>query len=343
MSECSAVREQMALLITESLDATRREHAHQHIEGGEVCGGEWGAWRDTWALMAELPEVEVPARVKTKFLAAAGIETPKPANVVPFVRRPAVKWLAQAAAVVVLAGGAYFMGDRNAERVQPTLATIDSVTPSSIQRAAYSPLAVAETRVVDADAISPIIEGRPNITNVKFVDNDASNEEIQVSFDITSRWTVTGDPKDKAIVRLASYMLENEDTVTPRAGALEWVSRTYSDPANADPEIASALAKVLRTDSHEGVRIRAVETLTTLPAAVADDTRSALINALKNDPNPAVRIKAVEALLKMAQSGTSLDSQTVDTLRQKAVQSDEVMYVRVKAAEALGEIDKFEQ
>ena len=342
MSECSAVKEQMALLITESLDPTRREHAHQHIEGCKVCGAEWGAWRETWSLMGELPEVEVPAQLKARFLAEAGIGPAKPANVVPFVRRPAAKWLAQAAAVVLLVGGAYIAGDRNAERVQPSIATIDSVTPSAIQPASFSPLAIAETRVVNASAISPVIEGRPNITNVQFMDADSSNQEIQVSFDITSRWTVTGSPKDKSIVRLASYMLENEDTVTPRAGALEWVRRTYSDPANADPEIASALAKVLRSDSHEGVRIRAVETLTTLPPAIADDTRSALINALKNDPNPAVRIKAVEALAKMAQSGASLDAQTVDTLRQKAVQSDEVMYIRDKAAEALGTIDTFE-
>lgn len=342
MSECSAVKEQMALLITESLDATRREHAHQHIESCGLCGAEWSAWRETWALMGELPEVEVPARLKAKFLAEAGVSAEPAGNVVPFVRRPAAKWLAQAAAVVVLVGGAYVAGDRNAERFQATPATISGVTQAAIQPVDYSPLAIAETRVVNASAISPIIEGRPNITNVQFLDDNSTDQEIKVSFDITSRWTVTGSPKDKAIVRLASYMLENEDTVTPRAGALEWVRRTYSDPANADPEIASALAKVLRTDSHEGVRIRAVETLTTLPPAVANDTREALINALKNDPNPAVRIKAVEALAKMAQSGAALDAQTVDTLRQKAVQSDEVMYVRVKAAEALGTLDNLE-
>ena len=68
MSECSAVREQMALLITESLDATRREHAHQHIEGCEVCGGEWGAWRDTWALMAELPEIQTAPSCETQMI-----------------------------------------------------------------------------------------------------------------------------------------------------------------------------------------------------------------------------------------------------------------------------------
>ena len=89
---------------------------------------------------------------------------------------------------------------------------------------------------------------------------------------------------------------------------MEWVRRTYSDPAYADPEIANALAKVLRNDSHEGVRIRAVETLTTLPPAVATQTRDALIDALKSDPNPAVRLKAVEALANMARSGEVLDA-----------------------------------
>lgn len=339
MSECSAVRENMPLLITEALDAPRREHAHQHIENCAVCGPEWSAWKETWLVMGELPEVEVPARVKARFMAQAGLQ-PSKNNVVSFVRRPAMKWLAQAAAVAVLVGGAYFAGDRNAERVQPTLATIESVTPSGgIQPAGYSPLAIAETRVVNANAISPDIEGRPQISNVQFLDTDPSDQEIEVSFDISSRWTVTGNPKDKSIVRLASYMLENEDAVTPRSGALEWVRRTYSNPANANPEIASALAKVLRNDTHEGVRIRAVETLTNLPPAVATETRDALINALKNDPNPAVRIKAVEALAKMAQSGAPLDSETVDTLKQKAAQDDEVMYVRVKAAEALGSIN----
>ena len=122
---------------------------------------------------------------------------------------------------------------------------------------------------MDAATLSPEIQGRPNIANVQFVDADAADDEIGVSFDVTSRWTVTGNPKDRSMVRLLSYMLENEESMTPRSSAMEWVRRTYSDPAYADPEIAKALAKVLRNDSHEGVRIRAVETLTTLPPAVA--------------------------------------------------------------------------
>jgi len=335
MSECSAVRESMPLLLTESLDETRRELTHQHIEGCAVCGEEWSAYKATWRMMDDLPELAVPARVREKFLAAAGLSDeaagsqPADANVVPFVRRPAFKWVAQAAAVALLVGGGYFAGTKKPVELAPTPPTIQSVTPIS----------VAERRTLDAEAINPNIEGRPNITNVKFVDADATDGEVGLEFDISSRWTVKGNPKDKAMVRLLSYVLENEDAFAQRSNALAWVGRTYSDPVNADPEIADALAKVLRTDSHEGVRIRAVETLSTLPSAMSSQTRDALIGALRSDPNPAVRIKAVEALANMVRSGATLDPQTVDTLRQKSLQDDENAYVRVKAAEALSSIN----
>jgi HEAT repeat protein len=140
------------------------------------------------------------------------------------------------------------------------------------------------------------------------------------------------------MVRLLSYVLESEDRVKPSSSrAIDWVRDTYSDLNNADPEIADAVAKVLRSEQHAGMRIRAVETLKTLPAT-GDSPRDALIEALRSDPNPAVRIKAVDALAKLAGSGATLDGTAVDTLRQKAAQEDENLYVRVKAAEALSKI-----
>lgn len=342
MSECSAVTERMPLLLTESLDAAGREQTHQHIESCDLCGAQWSAYKETWLMMGDLAEVEVPARVKQKFMVAAGLapDTIRVDNVVPFRKRPAFKWVAQAAGVALLVGGGYFAGNRTAEPPALTRNTPTTISaPTPFERvSANSPMLLAETRTLDANALSPEIQGRPNIANVQFVDADAGDNEIGVSFDVTSRWTVTGNPRDKSMVRLLSYMLENEEAMTPRSSAMEWVRRTYSDPQNADPEIANALAKVLRNDAHEGVRIRAVETLTTLPPQVATQTREALIDALKSDPNPAVRLKAVEALLEMARSGQVLDASMVDTLQKKAAQDDENMYVRVKAAEALSQI-----
>ena len=328
MSECDVMKETMPLLLTESLDPVRREQAHQHIERCALCTDEWTNYREAWRIMGDVPEVEVPARVRQRFLASIGANVER--FVAPAKSRRYVRWLAEAAAVVVIAGGSYYAGHYRAPlRLQPTGARLDSVAPYSI----------AESRVFPANAVSPNIQGRPDIENVSFFDANPNDEEIGLSFDITSHVTVTGKPTDKSMVRLLRYVLENEDHLTSsRSRAIDWVRATYSRPGNADPEIAEALANVLRNDTHQGVRIKAVDTLKTLPAPMALDTRDALIEALKSDPNPAVRIKAVEALANLARSGATLDAAMLDTLRQKASQNDENVYVRVKAAEALSNV-----
>lgn len=331
MSECNLVAENMPLLLTESLDRNRRELTHQHIESCAVCGEEWSAYKETWSVLAELPEIEVPARVRDRFLATVDRSQQIPANVVPFQRRPVAKWLTQAAAVAVIAGGAYFAGNRTVTQtvLTPTDARIESVQPA--------PYSIAETRVLPASQISPDIQGRPNIQNVQF--HEAGADKVGLSFDVTSRVTVTGSPGDRSMVRLLSYVLESDQSVTPsRTRTIDWVKQTYSDPEYAEPEIANALAKVLRNDTHEGVRIRAAETLKTLTPSVGSHTRDALIEALKSDPNPAVRIKAMEALAGLVEGGASFDAVMVDTLRQKAAQDDENLYVRAKAAEVLSTI-----
>src|SRR5207244_1819900 len=130
MSECDFMRESMPLLLTESLDPVRREHTHQHIEDCTACGDEWAAYQETWRVLEELPKVEVPSRVKDRFLAQI-TAAPQADNVVPFPRRPAFKWIAQAAAVVVIAGGSYLAGHRaQPVEIQPSKATIDSVRPA---------------------------------------------------------------------------------------------------------------------------------------------------------------------------------------------------------------------
>jgi hypothetical protein len=332
----------MPMLLTESLDANGRELAHQHIESCAACGEEWQALKETWALMEELPVVEVPSRVRDRFLAEV-MPAASPSNVVPFRRRAAFQWLAQAAAVVIIAGGSYFAGHRNVT-IQPTEAKIIGATPvkyipSEQPSSLYS---IAETRVLPASAISPNIEGRPEIDNVQFVDPDAADGKIGVAFDITSHVTVNGSPNDKSMVRLLSYVLQSSDRASlARSHTLDVVRSTYGNSPDTDPEIAQALAKVLRTDDHnQGVRIAAADMLKTLPtkATRSEPTRDALIEALRSDPNPAVRIKAVEALAKMASAGQPLAPEAVDMLRQKASQSDENLYVRVKAAEALSQI-----
>jgi len=337
MPDCDSMRENMPLLLTESLDPARRELTHQHIEMCPMCVAEWSAYKETWSILDTLPELDVPARVKQRFLAEVSPASVTP-NVVPFRRRSAPRWLAQAAAVVIIAGGAFYGGRRMTPRVEltPTPAQVTAIQQAMPAQAAYS---IAESRVLPAASISPQIEGRPDIQNVQFTDATPSNDQIGVSFDITSHVTVTGRPTDKSMVRLLRYVLENEDKQSPsRSRAIDWVRSTYAHVGNPDPEITEALANVLRNDDNQGVRIKAADTLRSLQSTMTDGTRDALVEALKNDPNPAVRIKAVEALAKLARSGGTMDPDMVDTLRKKASQGDENVYVRVKAAEALSSI-----
>ncbi|HEY5609709.1 MAG TPA: HEAT repeat domain-containing protein [Thermoanaerobaculia bacterium] len=331
MSECSLMRERMPLLLTESLDASTRETAHQHIEHCSVCSAEWNDFQETWRILGDVPEVALPTGLRARFLDS--IEQRPKSNVIPFLRRPAAKWLAQAAAIAVVVAGSFYAGRESSPRpASPTYAGAPARI-TDIQPASYS---LAENMVLQASSVKPEIEGRPNIQNVRFFEEGTN---IGVAFDMTSHVTINGRPDDKSMVRLLSYLLQNQENPThTRSNAIQWVKDTYSSQESTDPEIVKALANVLKNDAHEGVRIKAVEALRSLPPSLAPEVRIALIEALKNDPNPGVRIKAVEVLANLASQDGGIDAATVDTLRQKASQADENTYVRVKAAEALSQI-----
>jgi hypothetical protein len=340
------MNESMALLLSESLDPAKRELTHQHIESCADCEKEWNAMRETWRVMGDLPEVVPPPALRARFLEQ--IQPARPVdNVVPFYKRPATRWVAQAAAIAIMVGGGFFAGrgtfngpaNTNTEIASRPITSQPDAKLVGVQEYQPAAFSLAESRVVNAASMNPVIQGRPHIQNVNFTDSDPTDDKIGVAFDITSRVTVTGSPRDESVKRLLSYVIESDESATPTSSdAIEIVRKTYSDPAYADPQIANALAKVLRNEEHEGARIRAVDSLKTMPASVSSaTTQQALIDALKNDPNPAVRIKAVETLAQLAQNGKVLDANTLDTLRAKTF-DDEVMYVRVKAAEALSNV-----
>jgi len=329
MSDCTLIREAMPQLLTQALPSAQREASYLHIEHCAACAQEWQEMREAWRLMETLPEVPLPARVRDAFFLQLSLS--QPARVVAFPTRRAPWWLAQAAAAVLVAAGAFWAGQRSEEPIARTPATVASVTPA--------PFSLAESRVLAASQVAPEIQGRPDIQNVRFFETPGKENGIGVSFDLTSKMTITGDRNDPSLVGVLSYMLQNQNNSTPsRSDAIEWVKEAYGSQSSANPEIVKALASVLKNDTHEGVRIKAVETLKSLPSSLGGEARAALIDALHNDPNPAVRIKAVEALAKLSTSG-SVDSATVDSLRQKAAQEDENLYVRVKAAEALSRIN----
>ena len=330
MSECSVVNEQIPLLIMEAVDGEEREAAYLHLESCASCSLELSKARETWKTLELLPEVPVPAGVRTSFLAEVEAMQPH-RNVVSIdSRRRYVQRFGQVAAALILvvvgfAGGRALTPASNGSAAQTATASQPSVR-------------IAESMVVPASDLDPSIGGNPDIRNVQFIEGDNGN--MGLAFDVTSRMTVEGRPGDRNMVRLVSHILKNESHSTlARSSALQWVRDSYSEGDQVDPELVGALAQLVRNDAHEGVRIRAVEALTSLPAGAGSVAREALVEALRNDPNPAVRIKAIEALAAMTSSGAATDPAMLDTLRDKASQEDENPYLRVKAAEVLQSLE----
>ncbi|MCA1732636.1 MAG: HEAT repeat domain-containing protein [Acidobacteria bacterium] len=330
MSECDVVRELMPLMLTEFLGGDERESAHLHVESCPSCREAWAGYRDVWTTLGKVEERPVPAGLRNAFLDEIGVERTS-RSVLPFVRRPAFRWLAQAAAVVVLVGGSFFAGQSQKVSVGPGQTAAAPATSDT-------PYQLVSHRVIPASQLSPDIQGAPRIDNVRFL-QEPGESDLQLAFEITSDVTVTGQAGDESLGRLLAYVLESpQNTTHSRSTTIQWVSDNWSAAGKSTPELTRALARVLRNDRHEGVRLKAIDALKSLPYDPLSDTQAALVEALRNDPNPGVRLKAVEALSNLAQSG-SLDSSMVDGLRHKASQDDEILHIRVKAAEALEQID----
>jgi hypothetical protein len=56
--------------------AATKPVATNHNAERELCGGRESAFESTWLLIGALPVLEVPPRVKERFLAAAGLLVP---------------------------------------------------------------------------------------------------------------------------------------------------------------------------------------------------------------------------------------------------------------------------
>lgn len=330
MSECSVVNEQIPLLIMEAVEGEEREAAYLHLESCAACAQELVQARQAWNALEALPDVPVPSSVRSAFLAEIESMTPR-SNVISIMpyRRQLQRFGQVAAALVLVVGG--FAGGR-------ALAPADPQPEAGVAAVASPGVRIAESMVIPSSALDPSIGGNPDIQNVQFL--EGPDGSMGLAFDVTSRMTVEGRPGDPNMVRLVSHILKNQSHSTlARSSALQWVRNSYSAGGQVDPELVGALAQLVRNDAHEGVRIRAVEALTSLPAGAGSVAREALVEALRNDPNPAVRIKAIEALAVMTSSGSPTDDEMLDTLREKASQEDENPYLRVKAAEVLQSLE----
>ncbi len=321
--ECREVLENVVARLAGEEIGDRARAVDEHLDGCAACRGERELLEASWERLGDAagdPEATSRYRERTLGRMDEALRRSTASNVVSLRPRSLWRPLLQVAALLVTGVLGWTLA-----RVAAVPRAATPVLPAS------TTVALLPERHVDVSRASLDLSGSPRLANVAFTPAEAGGR-LAVSFDVTTRYTVVGRPDDAGVASLLAYVVsEGSATEGVRGKALDVVARELKGPAAASPEIVSVLAETLTRDRNPGVRKKAAEALVQLPPSAT--ARDAFARALKSDTNPAIRMLAVEGL---ARAATELrDPVSIETLREKAVDTGEAGAVRVRAASAL--------
>ena len=344
--ECRDVLERVVLRLAGELTVRDERELAAHLASCAACAAEAervsGAWE---TLGADPADAQPSPKFREETLALLEKETLAKLDrrVAPFRPKgapaPGMRWALQAAAMLVAGAGGFAVARSGGTVTRPfyePTPSIPSASGSGVSGSDIQPVSfpVLSQRTVDVARSMPDLSGKPRLANVAYKDADAAGR-IQVSFDVNTRYTLVGRPEEKGIAEVLAYIVSGAASSEGAKGrAIDLVSQHYGEKSAApSPEIVAVLTQTLTTDKNPGVRKKAAEALVQLPAT--KESAKALVAALK-DANPAVRILAVEGLAKAAKE--LKDPETIQTLRERAVDEKENGYVRNQAALALKDL-----
>lgn len=182
------------------------------------------------------------------------------------------------------------------------------------------------------DKFTPTLEGEPRITNIRFMDSDATDGEIEFTFDAVSPVHIKGNINDERVQKVLAHALVNDQNPGIRLRSVNAFAAQAQHGNAPDRDVKAALILAAKTDGNPAVRKEALKTLQRFP--FDNDIKQTYLHVLMRDTNPALRIAAINALDSARVSAA--DEQLREVLRTR-VQSDENSYVRLRAKAVLEE------
>jgi hypothetical protein len=192
----------------------------------------------------------------------------------------------------------------------------------------------AGDQIQPADQIAASLNGETRITNVRFIDPDAADGEIEFTFDAVSPMHIKGSITDDRVQKVLAHALVNDQNPGVRLRSVNAFSSRISILETPDPEVKAALILAAKTDDNPGVRKEALGALQGIP--FDEEIKQALLHVLMRDSNPALRIAAINSLDSARAPGQVPDRDLLEVLRQRMT-SDNNSYVRIRAKAALQE------
>jgi hypothetical protein len=170
------------------------------------------------------------------------------------------------------------------------------------------------------------------INNVKFIDSDASDGQIEFIFDAVKKVHVKGNIKDDQVRSVLMFAMLNEDNPGVRLNTLNFINEIKS--GQIDPEVKAAVMAVVKYDNNPGVRREAFALLKKLP--FDDEIKNTYLHVLMNDSVSGLRIEAINGLFNAAQNGELFTQDELSVFKQK-MHGDDNSYIRLRAQTVLKE------
>ena len=172
------------------------------------------------------------------------------------------------------------------------------------------------------------------ISNIRFLDSDASDGEVEFKFEAVKPMHFKGRVDDPNVQGVLTYAMLNEQNPGSRLNSIN--AMVSENNLIFDPEIKKALITVAITDENPGVKREALNLLKRLP--YDEDIKQAYIYVLSNDTSSALRITAINALFETFQSGQKLNANDLKIFKEKS-KDDDNNYIRFLTKTILQEYD----
>ena len=173
------------------------------------------------------------------------------------------------------------------------------------------------------------------ITNIRFIDSDASDGVIEFQFDAVAPMHMKGKIDDPEIQKVLSHALLNESNDGIRLQTVNAIAQQADNGKFGDVEIKKALLTTVKKDPNPGVRREALRVLQQYRFDA--EIRDVLLFVLAKDPNSGMRVAAINALDLARIDGMTFDSSTVTALKTQ-IKKEENNYIRNRAANFVKEI-----
>jgi len=171
-----------------------------------------------------------------------------------------------------------------------------------------------------------------SISNLRFIDSDATDGEVEFTFDASRPVRLKGKVSDPQIQGVLTYAMLNEQNPGSRLNSINVMDTKQA--SKYDQDVKNALITVVMTDNNPGVRREALKLMKKFP--YDENIKQALLYVITNDSVSGLRIEALNSIIEAANKGYKLDSEEINLFKNK-IQQDENPYIKLRTKSILQE------